>query len=275
VGCRTKLGHQVTLKLLRAGTKVIGTTRYSESARKMFENYEDCKEWRERLDIYEDLDLDVKNMKEVFEKLREYISMKYGVLDIFIFCAAQTIRVREKQKEQVSESLQETNRYGDAKFVNETFINSWQMKLEDLEQSEIEEVTRINAIAPCLLSQVLVPMMQESKFTPYIIFVHAREGLFQCKKSPKHIHTNLAKAALAMLTKSLVSSKFKTKSGNKFSVHGCDPGWISVDEYYQDDRPWIVPPLDEIDGAARILYPIFRKLKSSAMTRRHFQQLKY
>jgi hypothetical protein len=68
----------------------------------------------------------------------------------------------------------------------------------------------------------------------------------------------------------------RTLQVKKVYFHGCDPGWISVDEYYENDRPWIVPPLDEIDGAARVLFPIMNKVKGSFMkTRRHFDQFTY
>ena len=53
IGCRTKLGHQVTLKLLRAGSVVVGTTRFPEKAGPLFESYEDFNEWGPNFDIYE------------------------------------------------------------------------------------------------------------------------------------------------------------------------------------------------------------------------------
>lgn len=61
--------------------------------------------------------------------------------------------------------------------------------------------------------------------------------------------------------------------GVLFAIHGVNPGWISVDEYYEEDRPWVVPPLDEIDGAARILHPLFAKLSSCGVTRNHYHRL--
>ena len=70
----------------------------------------------------------------------------------------------------------------------------------------------------------------------------------------------MAKAGLAMLTLCLTKSDLKTENGKSFSIHGCDPGWISVDEYYEDSKPWDIPPLDERDGAARILYPLIVEL---------------
>ncbi|KAL7713137.1 Short-chain dehydrogenase [Entamoeba marina] len=257
IGCRTKLGHQVTLKLLRAGSKVIGTTRYPNKTINLFSQYPDYEKWKTNLIIYEDgLDLDTSNLETEFEKLKLYILNTFGRLDNLIFCAAQTIRVREKERSKVLNEMKEFNRYGDAKFVKETNVNSWQMTIHDLNQTEMEEVMRINAIAPALMVKTLLEPLQQSKIDPYVIFVHAREGLFDVKKGCYHPHTNMAKAALAMLTLTLIKTSLRTTSGKKIRIHGCDPGWISVDEYYEESRPWIVPPLDEVDGAARILYPL-------------------
>ena len=276
IGCRTKLGHQVTLKLLRAGSTVIGTTRYPNETKELFSQYDDYETFKNRLILYEKgLDLDTPNMEKEFTALRDFIQQKYGVLHNMIFCAAQTIRVREKEREKVKNEIEETNRYGDAKFVNEKNVNSWAMTIEDMNQQEIQECATINSIAPCMMTKVMIPLMRKSTITPYIIFVHAREGLFNVRKSKFHMHTNMAKAGLAMLTLCLTQSHLTTENGKAFSIHGCDPGWISVDEYYEDSKPWEIPPLDERDGAARILYPLFAQLNSNSKTRRHFNILTY
>lgn len=270
IGCRTKLGHQVTLKLLRANAMVYGTTRYPESAMELFRKYEDSSKWIHNLQTIA-LDLDIPNMQEEFSQLREKIQNKEGRLDALIFCAAQTIRVREKQRNQVLiDSGNETNRYGDARFVKETYKNSWSQRIGDYTQEETLEVFRINALAPLIMIQTMIPLLQESLFKPFVILVHAREGLFQVNKSPHHLHTNMAKAALAMITRCLIEEKLLTKKGKKFSFHGCDPGWISIDEYYEKEAPFLAPPLDEVDGAARILFPLFKDLDSSRFTRSHF-----
>lgn len=137
----------------------------------------------------------------------------------------------------------------------------------------MEEVNRINSIAPCLLIQTLIPLMQKTENVPYIINVHSREGLINVKKTKFHIHLNMAKIGLSMLTNCLVKTKIKTEIGKRFSIHGVDPGWISVDEYYEDSKPWIVPSLDEIDGASRILFPVFKQLESCSKTRKHFYNI--
>ncbi|QKF94847.1 short-chain dehydrogenase/reductase SDR [Fadolivirus algeromassiliense] len=273
-GTRTKLGHQITLKLLRAGATMIGTTRYPNQALSFYEKYSDFNEWKDRFIVYpEPVDFDNPEMINILKQLHNFIFEKYGRLDILINCAAQTIRIREKEK---PIQPNESNRYGDAKFVEEKYTNSWQMKLSDLIQPEMEEVYRVNAIAPCLMVQQMIPLLKKSQSNPYIINVHAREGLIDIScKTEHHIHLNMAKSSLAMLTRCLVDCNLKTDIGKDFCVHGSDPGWISVDEYYENSRPWIVPPLDEIDGAARILYPLFAKLGSCRKTRRHYFNLSY
>lgn len=276
IGARTKLGHQVVIKLLEAGATVIGTTRYPAAATRLYEAYAEWPQWKRRLLFFpSSFDLDIKTIKEAAVHLREFCEASADSLDILIICAAQTIRVREKRTHQAPIG-DDQNRYGDAKFVKQTLVNSWQMELSDLVQNEMEEVYRINAVAPCILMQQLESLMRSSSHNPYVINVHAREGLFDVSKSRFHIHTNMAKAGLAMFTKCLKSCRMKTIEGKCFRIHGVDPGWISVDEYYEHDKPWKQPPLDEIDGAARILYPIFNNLQGSyAKTRRHFTQLKH
>lgn len=205
----------------------------------------------------------------------------------------------------------EQNRYGDSRFVKPALKNSWLMRIEDFDQMEAEECFRINAIAPAKLIQKLLPLLQEPNSAPdpqlrgaFVVNVHAREGLLGVDKDDRHIHTNMAKCALHMITRCLAKSKLERRmdlSTSPSSVsdsvpissfssggeppakrakkrivyfHGVDPGFVSVDEYYEESRPCCVPPLDERDGAARILFPVFRNLESTAgKTRRHFWHL--
>lgn len=278
IGARTKLGHQVVVKLLEAGATVVGTSRYPNEALHLYSTYPDWPIWRTRLYFYPaPLDLDSADILTSVERLVKFIQDTQDLqrLDVLVNCAAQTIRCREKRTGKMDDSAK--NRYGDSAFVIKekeplvSTINSWNMRLVDLYQTEMEEVFRINAVAPCIMIQQCLPLLQLSSKSPYILNVHAREGLFGVEKNDKHIHTNMAKAGLAMLTKCLKSGKHKTSRGHPIFIHGIDPGWISIDEYYEDERPFIVPPLDEIDGAARVLYPVMAKIKGSfSKTRRHF-----
>jgi len=273
-GGRTKLGHQIVLKLLRAGSDVIPTTRNNEEIFNMFKSYEDSKNWIHKLHLYKSLDFDVPNLESEFDEFSKWIEKKFGFVSIVINSAAQTIRCREK-KVKIDSSV-ELNRYGDSLHVKPSDVNSWQMTLLNTPQYEMEEVMRINAIAPFLLIKSVYRLINESKIQTYIVNVHAREGLFGLSKSQYHIHTNMGKSALHMVTLCLAQNRWKTKNNFKVCINGCDPGWISVDEYYEHDKPFIVPPLDEIDGASRILYPIFKnQIYSSGFTQRHFDIIKF
>lgn len=155
-----------------------------------------------------------------------------------------------------------------------------------ISQAELQEVMNVSAIAPFMVVQTLLPLLANSTY-PFVLNVHAREGLFTVFKTDNHVHTNMAKAAFAMLTKCLPyvhlgpQDEARTaqrrlqgkKIKHKLRVHGCDPGWISLDEYGKDGCIWTYPPLDERDGAARILYPLWAKLDACWQTRRHFTQL--
>jgi NAD(P)-dependent dehydrogenase (short-subunit alcohol dehydrogenase family) len=272
-GARTKLGHQVVLKLIKAGATVIATTRNPQKAFDIYKIYDDYDLWKHKLDIYpEPLDFDCSEIKLKLQKLYQYIEQKYSHLNILINCAAQTIRARDKM---LFHTCSEENRYKDPKYVSTDTANSWTTELKDIVQSEMEEVYRVNAITPLLMVQTMIPLIQKSTVRPYIINVHAKEGLFNVHKSKYHIHLNMAKSSLSMLTTCLISAEYKTHNNIKISIHGCDPGWISVDEYYENNRPFIVPPIDEIDGAARVLFPIFTSLPSVKKTRRHYDILTY
>lgn len=152
-GSRTKLGHQIVMKLLRAGCSVIKTTRYPIEAMNLYEKYSDFEKWKNNLTIYpESFDLDVSNIAEKSQILCDFAREKFGKLDILVNCAAQTIRVREKKIVKDSWEIKDSvdfmgcssqleidtltkpqNRYGDAKYVEKTSVNSWQMTLFDLE----------------------------------------------------------------------------------------------------------------------------------------------
>lgn len=270
-GCRAKLGHQVTLKLLRAGARVYGTTRYVDGAQKLFEKYDDFGTWSENLIIYPDgakLDYTSANIEKEMILLKEFIEKREGHLDILINIAGRTIINRDNLCVK-----DRKDRYGDGLYLT-TSVNSWQVSFGELEQSEMEMLYRINAVGTTLMVQTMIPLLKKCDGNPYIVNIHARAGLMQTRKDHRHPHLNMVKSAVAMLTKSLSNTKLTTLSGNRFMIHGVDPGWFSMDEYTEDERPMMVPPLDEVDGAARVLYPVFKKMNTSPLTQRHFNKYK-
>jgi short-subunit dehydrogenase len=139
--------------------------------------------------------------------------------------------------------------------------NSWLLKMDQVSTPEIMECMFVNAIAPFVLNSRLKPLMETPTVRPdrYIINVSAMEGKFYRYKMPNHPHTNMAKAALNMLTRT--SSEDLAKKSRIF-MNSVDTGWIN-DENPLEKASKIAKtnlfqtPMDEIDAAARILDPIF------------------
>ena len=138
-------------------------------------------------------------------------------------------------------------------------INSWRLRLHEVETPELLEVQLVNAIAPYILNARLKPLMLR---TPgrhkHIVNVSAMEGQFyRATKTDKHPHTNMAKAALNMMTRT--SAPDYVKDG--IHMNAVDTGWVTDEDpaihAARKAEEGFAPPLDIIDGAARIVDPIF------------------
>jgi NAD(P)-dependent dehydrogenase (short-subunit alcohol dehydrogenase family) len=140
-------------------------------------------------------------------------------------------------------------------------INSWTQHVQQVDPLELLEVQLANTTAPFLLISRLRPAMAASTARrKYVVNVSAMEGVFARRyKGPGHPHTNMAKAALNMLTRTSAGEMFETDGILMTSV---DTGWIT------DERPHPTKvrlaeegfhaPLDLVDGAARVYDPIVR-----------------
>ncbi|MEL4318146.1 SDR family NAD(P)-dependent oxidoreductase [Leifsonia sp. YIM 134122] len=138
--------------------------------------------------------------------------------------------------------------------------NSWVANVEDVDPLEMLEVQLCNTTAPFILVSRLRPSLAASEARrTYIVNVSAMEGVFgRGYKGPGHPHTNMAKAALNMLTRT--SAKEMLSDG--ILMTSVDTGWIT------DERPHPTKvrlaeegfhaPLDLVDGAARVYDPIVR-----------------
>jgi NAD(P)-dependent dehydrogenase (short-subunit alcohol dehydrogenase family) len=144
--------------------------------------------------------------------------------------------------------------------------NSWTMKLDEVSSPELAEVFAINAMAPAILNARLKSLMaRDEKSMKFIVNVSAMEGKFYRFKSECHPHTNMAKAALNMMTRTSAQDYVKSK----IYMTAVDTGWIN------DEKPMekamahakkhkFQTPLDEIDAAARVLDPIIGPLNQIA-----------
>ncbi len=139
--------------------------------------------------------------------------------------------------------------------------NSWVQSVEQVDPLELLEVQLANETAPFILISKLRPSLAASSARrTYVVNVSAMEGVFgRGYKGPGHPHTNMAKAAVNMLTRTSARELFESDGILMTSV---DTGWIT------DERPHPTKvrlaeegfhaPLDLVDGAARVYDPIVR-----------------
>jgi NAD(P)-dependent dehydrogenase (short-subunit alcohol dehydrogenase family) len=138
-------------------------------------------------------------------------------------------------------------------------MNSWRLRLHEVETPELLEVQLVNAIAPYILNARLKPLMMKSGARDlHIVNVSAMEGQFyRTTKTDKHPHTNMAKAALNMMTRT--SAPDYVRDG--IHMNAVDTGWVTDEDpavhAARKAEQGFAPPLDIIDGAARIVDPIF------------------
>jgi len=336
-GARLKIGYQSALMMLRAGAKVIATTRFPRDAATRFASEKDYEDWKGRLEVH---GLDLRHSPSV-EIFAEYVNRSQKRLDILINNAAQTVRrppgfykhlleaeeiaFRELPTEiqqplrpyefecrramadsnlavgdgddknswvaqyalegaaiglRVPALLSQIPRVkGEGEFDSELFpegkrdadlqqvdlrpMNSWRMRLGDVPTPELIEVQLVNAIAPFILCSKLKPLMVRDKtFDKHIVNVSAMEGKFtRYTKTDKHPHTNMAKASLNMMT--VTSAPDYAEDG--IYMNAVDTGWVTDEDPLQlSNRKQIdhdfQPPLDIVDGAARVCDPFFSGL---------------
>ena len=137
--------------------------------------------------------------------------------------------------------------------------NSWRLTLAEVPSVELLEVQLVNAIAPFLLNARLKPLLLRTpERDKHIINVSAVEGQFYRKfKTTRHPHTNMAKAALNMMTRTSAADY----QVDGIHMNAVDTGWVTDEDPVQiaarkQQEHRFHPPLDIVDGAARIVDPI-------------------
>jgi NAD(P)-dependent dehydrogenase (short-subunit alcohol dehydrogenase family) len=312
-GGRIKIGFQIVLKLLRAGARVLMTTRFPNDAALRFSREREFSDWQHRLSIYA---ADFRYLPFV-QNLAQAISADVESLDILINNAAQTVRrppafyrhllatesqcraaLPEPAQSLIAgppipikperESLAQLPHLptpaamtqlpllpedgfasslefpigqldADGQQRDHRPFNSWVQKLGDVSLGELVEVHAVNCLAPYLLIGCLEPLMLKPPMRDrYIINVSAMEGKFHAKKTGFHPHTNMAKAAMNMITRT-AAARFARQ---RIFMNSVDTGWITNEFPIQKTQAMaeagFQPPLDEIDGAARVCDPIFQ-----------------
>ena len=134
--------------------------------------------------------------------------------------------------------------------------NSWRLAMHEVGTVELLEVQLVNAVAPYLLNARLKPLLAAAPGA-HIVNVSAMEGQFyRTFKSAKHPHTNMAKAALNMMTRTAALDYIE--SG--IHMNSVDTGWVTDEDPVahaerKREEHRFHPPLDIVDGAARIVDP--------------------
>jgi NAD(P)-dependent dehydrogenase (short-subunit alcohol dehydrogenase family) len=137
--------------------------------------------------------------------------------------------------------------------------NSWRLLMDEVSSVELMEVQLVNAIAPFVLNARLKPLlMRTPERDKHVVNVSAVEGQFYRKyKTTRHPHTNMAKAALNMMTRTSATDYHHAG----IHMNSVDTGWVTDEDPVEIaarkvEEHRFHPPLDIVDGAARIVDPI-------------------
>jgi len=288
-GGRVKIGYQTGLKLLRCGAHVIVTTRFPRDSAVRYSREPDFAEWGHRLQIH---GLDLRHTPSVEAFCRQMLAT-LPHLDFIINNACQTVRrppqfykhMMDLERETIAlpavagsaasaelsqVALIEDDLVGahffpegqldkDLQQVDLRGRNSWRLLLDEVSTVEMLEVQLINSVAPFVLNARLKPLMlRTSSRDKHIVNVSAMEGQFyRLCKTTRHPHTNMAKAALNMMTRTSATDYFN----DGIHMNSVDTGWVTDEDPVEIAARKVVeqsfhPPLDIVDGAARILDPI-------------------
>jgi NAD(P)-dependent dehydrogenase (short-subunit alcohol dehydrogenase family) len=137
--------------------------------------------------------------------------------------------------------------------------NSWRLLLSEVSTVELLETQLVNAIAPFVLNARLKPLLLRTpERDKHIVNVSAVEGQFYRRfKTTRHPHTNMAKAALNMMTRTSAADYH----ADGIHMNSVDTGWVTDEDAHElaerkSAEHRFSPPLDIVDGAARIVDPI-------------------
>ncbi|AXK71322.1 SDR family NAD(P)-dependent oxidoreductase [Lysobacter sp. TY2-98] len=333
-GGRVKIGYQAGIKLLRAGARLIVTTRFPRDSAMRYAQEPDFAEWSDRLEIF---GLDLRHTPSV-EAFCSEMLRTHDQLDFIINNACQTVRrppgfyahMMEGETAALHDAPEEIRRLvgryeglrsytmlpegdvgqslmspdasalhnaagltraaelsqvplladellgqkhlfpegqldKDLQQVDLRGRNSWRLLMHEVPAVELLETQLVNAVAPFIINARLKPLMLRTPGRDkHIVNVSAVEGQFYRNfKTTRHPHTNMAKAALNMMTRTSAADY----QVDGIHMNSVDTGWVTDEDPVEIAARKVVderfhPPLDIVDGAARIVDPIIHGIKT-------------
>ncbi|MFE7761507.1 SDR family NAD(P)-dependent oxidoreductase [Streptomyces sp. NPDC057438] len=284
-GGRVKIGFQLALMMLRDGADLLVTSRFPHDTARRFRAEPGADKWLDRLTV---VAVDLRDPRQVLG-LCEQLRQEGEPLDILVNNAAQTVRrppesyalLSGGELDVLPEGARQAPGFTPMRMLGDGAAdlpvvlreadeagllpdpspeNSWSARLGSLDPAEVLETQLVNSLAPALLCDRLLPLLLRAPSPRrYVVNVTAVEGRFAVRnKTAGHPHTNMAKAALNMLTRT--SAAELADQG----VHMCavDTGWITDEnpapKKQRMARAGFRTPLDIVDGAARVYDPIVR-----------------
>ncbi|RHY28553.1 hypothetical protein DYB32_005931 [Aphanomyces invadans] len=249
-GARVKIGFHTALKLLRAGATVIATSRFPQDAAIRYANEADYDTWKAPHQPLTLTHASSGGDDDHGVLPREAVAMPAAAATTSAELSQVPLTTDDKDlSAEERAALYPVAQYdANHQQVDLRHTNSWKLKIDHVESP----------------GKCAVPMSkakghrQSSRPHHFIVNVSAMEGKFYRYKTPHHPHTNMAKAAANMMTRTCAD---ELKSRNIYMT-SVDTGWIN-DENPRAKAQDIAmkhnfqTPLDEIDAAARILDPIF------------------
>jgi NAD(P)-dependent dehydrogenase (short-subunit alcohol dehydrogenase family) len=296
-GGRVKIGFQTVLRLLRDGAKVLVTTRFPHAAARRFHAEAGSAEWGDRLHLYgldlrnipaveafachllntepfldiliHNAALTIRRPPGFYQDLIAQEESPHQTLSLearrlVVQEAPSTLAISDSSAllpavlPTISDVLPVDALEDNEERADSSATNSWLRRLDEVSASEMLEVQLINSVAPFLLNSRLKPLLMRSPFARrFIVNVSAMEGQFQRHKTVFHPHTNMAKAALNMMTR----TSGEDYARDNIYMTSVDTGWVTDEnptvkrDRNQEERGFF-PPLDIIDGMARIYHPV-------------------
>jgi NAD(P)-dependent dehydrogenase (short-subunit alcohol dehydrogenase family) len=301
-GGRVKIGYQAGLKLLRCGAELIVTTRFPRDSAQRYAAEPDFAQWKDRLEIYgldlrhtpsvesfckhlldtrSRLDFIVNNACQTVRRPPEFYehmmegekkalpaptqSLVGKVVEVHRSADLSQVRLLPEEFTDQKNLFPAGMLDQDLQQVDLRGRNSWRLLLHEVSTVEFLEVQLVNSVAPFLLNARLKGLMLRTpERDKHVVNVSAVEGQFYRNfKTTKHPHTNMAKAALNMMTRTSATDYYN----DGIHMNSVDTGWVTDEDPVEiaarktrEER--FHPPLDIVDGAARIVDPIIAGFKS-------------